>query len=277
MDVVWQWFSQNFESILGVSWNFLLFALTVAGVIFGWKSIRLTIPSKVRKAKKEIVGYLQTYLVNSSMCEMRDVRSIINSVCMEHQLNPGSVTEEEIMDDLKTSIHTSNFLDDSSRKSINRKLDELMLVSDWNLVEMKISDVISKNLDDEELEHGDLQQSILKIFKEHINYIEKRQSIKISLTVKEFHYFKSLLLSLAILILLMVLALLLKNDNDSVKTVYVMLIVLGLSFIPVFSMINYLVLNRIFSLGSIVRNQSHVDVPIPFIMRVTKRFVPPYL
>ncbi len=273
----WQWVSQNYEGILGVMWNFLLFALTVAGVIFGWKSIKMNLPSTVRKAKKEIVSYLQKYLVDSSKCEMSDIRSIINSVCTEHQLNPGSVVFEEIMDDLRTSILTNYFLDDGSRKSINRKLNEILSGSDWGLVEMKLDHYIFKNIGSEESEQADMKQSILNIFKEHLNYIEKQQSRKLSFALKEYRMNKSTMLILANFFLSLVLGFLLRDDPNMSKSLYVMIVVVGLMIIPFLSLVNFLTLKRIVKLGTIFENQSNVDIPVPFILRMTKRLMPPII
>lgn len=203
MEAVWQWISQNYEGILGVIWDILLFALTIAGVFISWKSVKMVLPKKRNNAYLEIITNMQKYLVEMPEINLKNTRSIIYSIISKHELDIGAISEQEIFKEIRSSILANPFLISEMKIDLLYKLDRIDEKFSLEDVQEEISQIFFMDRSPDSIEHfytSRVKKEIFDILKRHTEQIQEENAKQIKLANESIRLLKIVVLSLVMIV-----------------------------------------------------------------------------
>lgn len=272
-----QWFSQHQETILDYIKNIMLFGLSILGVYFGWKSIRLALPNRHHKAKLDIIRNLQKYLIENSHANSIDIRSIIESSRIDHDLAPETFSESEIYRELRASILTSHLVEGKIRETILNRLSSTENRLSWDIVEDRITALLDhedfKALPGEGVEK--IRATIFTVYKNHLELLQELQYRKLRKAFRLQTFMNRVLL----ILVLMLITLFIRVTPIEVLQYYGMeeqisIIMTGIYIISVYFLGHSMLKILIEKLGTIGESASQPTIDFPsWMIAFTKNFL----
>lgn len=267
-----EWISEYTASIWNIIWNGLGLLLGVVSVYLGWKSIKMNLPSVKKKAKKDIIFGLQEYLIENPDVTLTNMRSIIDTISLEHNLDLGIITEPEILKEMRTSIIVTPLLESSLKGTLLNKLDKaenkFLWVSvekeiDWVFEELEKMDVVRNE------EIAEKKTRIISICKRHVETLDDYQSIKIKFVNASYRKSKMLMSLLFFVLISMIVAFSISGRPvESVVHYSPFLFPMLIGLLIVGYAANYVIQSTIVFLGSLGFSNSDLEVKVPKLVKM---------